>query len=108
MLDRLYAAAFAVAFLSADITASPLAGQDFPTRPVTIIVASTAGGGTDIGFAIDKAVHYEKIKVPLRRAGRVAAIARIPSVDQQKAAAWPQHRSEVAKRHGRIENIVES
>jgi tripartite-type tricarboxylate transporter receptor subunit TctC len=34
--------------LGAGCAAQPAAAQDFPTRPVTIIVASTAGGGTDI------------------------------------------------------------
>ena len=34
--------------LVADRDGQPVAAQDFPTRPVTIIVASTAGGGTDI------------------------------------------------------------
>src|ERR1700688_3154423 len=40
--------AFAVALLSLGLAAAALAADDFPTRPVTIIVASTAGGGTDI------------------------------------------------------------
>ena len=39
---------FAVALLSLGLAAAALAADDFPTRPVTIIVASTAGGGTDI------------------------------------------------------------
>jgi tripartite-type tricarboxylate transporter receptor subunit TctC len=43
---RICASAFAL--LGAGVAALPAAGQDFPTRPVTIIVASTAGGGTDI------------------------------------------------------------
>src|SRR5580692_12485147 len=43
---RIYAVA--VALLGAGLAAQPAAAQDFPTRPVTIIVASTAGGGTDI------------------------------------------------------------
>lgn len=30
------------------MAAAPLLAEDYPTRPVTIIVASTAGGGTDI------------------------------------------------------------
>jgi tripartite-type tricarboxylate transporter receptor subunit TctC len=38
----------AVTLLGAGFAARPLAAQDFPTRPVTIIVASTPGGGTDI------------------------------------------------------------
>jgi tripartite-type tricarboxylate transporter receptor subunit TctC len=40
--------AFTFALLGAGVAALPAAAQDFPTRPVTIIVASTAGGGTDI------------------------------------------------------------
>src|SRR5580700_5206021 len=40
--------AFAVALPGLGLAAAALAADDFPTRPVTIIVASTAGGGTDI------------------------------------------------------------
>src|SRR6202167_5626072 len=46
MLTRIQA--FAVALASLGLAAAALAADDFPTRPVTIIVASTAGGGTDI------------------------------------------------------------
>ena len=46
VLNRIQA--FAVALLSLGLAAAALAADDFPTRPVTIIVASTAGGGTDI------------------------------------------------------------
>ena len=45
MLNRI--PAFVVALASLGLGAAALA-DDFPTRPVTIIVASTAGGGTDI------------------------------------------------------------
>jgi tripartite-type tricarboxylate transporter receptor subunit TctC len=48
VLDRFHAAAFAVAFAGIGVAQGPIAAQDFPTRPVTIIVASTPGGGTDI------------------------------------------------------------
>src|SRR3984893_2254000 len=46
MLNRIQV--IAVALLSAGLAAAALAADDFPTRPVTIIGASTAGGGTDI------------------------------------------------------------
>ena len=46
MLTRIQA--FAVALAGLGLAAAALAADDFPTRPVTIIVASTAGGGTDI------------------------------------------------------------
>ena len=46
MLIRIQA--FALALLSLGLAAAALAADEFPTRPVTIIVASTAGGGTDI------------------------------------------------------------
>src|SRR3984957_6704304 len=46
MLNRIQA--FAIALASLGLAAAALAADDFPTRPVTIIVASTAGGGTDI------------------------------------------------------------
>jgi tripartite-type tricarboxylate transporter receptor subunit TctC len=46
VLDRLWCAAFAIAL--AAIGAAAAWADDYPTRPVTIIVASTPGGGTDI------------------------------------------------------------
>lgn len=48
MFDRFHASARAVAFVSIGLASNPLSAQEFPTRPVTIIVATTAGGGTDI------------------------------------------------------------
>ncbi len=48
VLDRFHAAAFAAALVVIGAGATPVSAQDYPTRPVTIIVASTAGGGTDI------------------------------------------------------------
>jgi tripartite-type tricarboxylate transporter receptor subunit TctC len=47
VLDRLHALACA-AILGSVCFAGALAADDFPSRPVTIIVASTPGGGTDI------------------------------------------------------------
>jgi tripartite-type tricarboxylate transporter receptor subunit TctC len=47
VLDRLHALAYAAVLGSVGF-AGPLAADDFPARPVTIIVASTPGGGTDI------------------------------------------------------------
>jgi tripartite-type tricarboxylate transporter receptor subunit TctC len=47
VLDRLRALACAAVIGSVGL-AGPLAADDFPSRPVTIIVASTPGGGTDI------------------------------------------------------------
>jgi len=48
MRDRLRALAILIALMIVGSAPRPLSGQDFPTRPVTIIVASTPGGGTDI------------------------------------------------------------
>jgi tripartite-type tricarboxylate transporter receptor subunit TctC len=48
MLERFHALALGTALAGIGLAAPPAAAQDFPTRPVTIIVASTAGGGTDI------------------------------------------------------------
>ncbi len=48
MLNRFHASALAVALVSIGLAAHAASAQEFPTRPVTIIVASTAGGGTDI------------------------------------------------------------
>jgi tripartite-type tricarboxylate transporter receptor subunit TctC len=42
------ASSFATIMVALGVTISPLIAEDFPTRPLTIIVASTAGGGTDI------------------------------------------------------------
>src|ERR1700761_3306412 len=47
MLDRLHAFACAAVVGSVGF-AGALAAEEFPSRPVTIIVASTPGGGTDI------------------------------------------------------------
>jgi tripartite-type tricarboxylate transporter receptor subunit TctC len=48
MLDRFHSFALAATVVGAGLAAHPASAQEFPTRPVTIIVASTAGGGTDI------------------------------------------------------------
>ena len=49
MFDRFHTcAALAVTLLSLGPIANPLSAQEFPARPVTVIVASTPGGGTDI------------------------------------------------------------
>ena len=48
MLKHFHAAAFAAALIGAGLAVTPLLALDYPTRPVTIIVASTPGGGTDI------------------------------------------------------------
>jgi len=49
---RLHAPAFAVALAGLGLAAAPISAEDFPTRPVTMIVPSTAGGGTDINARI--------------------------------------------------------
>jgi tripartite-type tricarboxylate transporter receptor subunit TctC len=52
MVSRLHALALTARFLTALVIAGlasgPLAAQDYPTRPVTVIVAQPPGGGTDI------------------------------------------------------------
>jgi len=45
---RLRTTVASIALAAGLATAAPLLAADYPTRPVTIIVASTAGGGTDI------------------------------------------------------------
>jgi tripartite-type tricarboxylate transporter receptor subunit TctC len=52
VLDRFHAAAFAAALAVIGAGATPVSAQDYPTRPVTVIVPSTAGGGTDINARI--------------------------------------------------------
>ncbi len=47
MRERLSVSAFAVALFGA-ATASVVMAEDYPTRTITDIVASTPGGGTDI------------------------------------------------------------
>jgi tripartite-type tricarboxylate transporter receptor subunit TctC len=48
VLDRLHALVRAATVAGIFLVSGPLAAEDYPTRPVTIIVASTPGGGTDI------------------------------------------------------------
>jgi tripartite-type tricarboxylate transporter receptor subunit TctC len=48
MLNRIHVVALAAALTIAVFAAGPLAAQDYPTRPVMIIVPQPPGGGTDI------------------------------------------------------------
>jgi tripartite-type tricarboxylate transporter receptor subunit TctC len=48
VLNQFSASAFAVALATIGFASSPLSAQEFPTRPVTIIVPQPPGGGTDI------------------------------------------------------------
>jgi tripartite-type tricarboxylate transporter receptor subunit TctC len=48
VLNKFYVLAIAVGLASAGLTARPLFAEDYPSRPITDIVASTPGGGTDI------------------------------------------------------------
>jgi tripartite-type tricarboxylate transporter receptor subunit TctC len=48
LFKGIHAAAFALALAGTGLAAAAAAALDYPTRPVTIIVASTPGGGTDI------------------------------------------------------------
>jgi tripartite-type tricarboxylate transporter receptor subunit TctC len=48
VLNKFHIAAIAVAVASLGLAARPLFAEDYPTRPITDIVASTPGGGTDI------------------------------------------------------------
>lgn len=48
MLNRFHASAFAVALATIGSLSGPLSAQEFPTRPVAIIVPQPPGGGTDI------------------------------------------------------------
>jgi tripartite-type tricarboxylate transporter receptor subunit TctC len=48
MQHRVRISLSAIALFATALADRPVAAQDFPTRPVTIIVASTPGGGTDI------------------------------------------------------------
>ncbi len=48
MFRRLRAVAIVAGLLVAGFCSSPLFAQDYPTRPVTIVVAQPPGGGTDI------------------------------------------------------------
>jgi tripartite-type tricarboxylate transporter receptor subunit TctC len=48
MLNRIHTAAFAVALATISLASGSLSAQEFPTRPVVIIVPQPPGGGTDI------------------------------------------------------------
>jgi len=48
MLYRFRAAAFAIALAAIGLGWSPVTAQEFPTRPVVIVVPQPPGGGTDI------------------------------------------------------------
>jgi tripartite-type tricarboxylate transporter receptor subunit TctC len=48
MFGRLTRRAAAIALSAICVVAAPALAQDFPTRPVTIVVAQPPGGGTDI------------------------------------------------------------
>ncbi len=48
VIDRIFASTFVAVFAGFALAAPPVSAQDYPTRTVTDIVASTPGGGTDI------------------------------------------------------------
>jgi tripartite-type tricarboxylate transporter receptor subunit TctC len=48
MLNRFYTYALTAAFAAIGLISNPLFAQDFPNRPVVIIVPQPPGGGTDI------------------------------------------------------------
>ncbi len=48
MLNRIHAVALAAALATAGLASGPLAAQDYPSRPVAVIVPQPPGGGTDI------------------------------------------------------------
>lgn len=64
MFNRIHAPALAIALLVSAPLASvlPAAAEDFPTRPVTIIVPQPPGGGTDIISRIVGAQLQKQVK----------------------------------------------
>jgi len=48
VINKFHVVAIAAALASLGLAARPLLAEDYPTRPITDIVASTPGGGTDI------------------------------------------------------------
>ena len=63
MIDRARCGALALAI---GLLASPALAQDYPTRPITDIVASTPGGGTDIISRIVGEQLAKQLGQPLR------------------------------------------
>jgi tripartite-type tricarboxylate transporter receptor subunit TctC len=69
-----HAAAVAVAFAVFTFAAA-VAAQDFPARPLRMIVASGAGGGTDLAGRND--AMFDNLSAPLKHieSGRLKALA---------------------------------
>ena len=86
---------------SLGLAASALAADDFPTRPVTIIVASTAGGGTDIvsrivGEQLSKQLGQPFVSKSARRRlgdGYRVAARRRPTATPCRPGSTPAWRS---------------
>ena len=61
VLKRIHAAASAVVLAVAGLTGGPLWADEYPSRPVTIIVASTPGGGYYLQPALPFQISYAYI-----------------------------------------------
>ena len=71
--DRFRGVAFAVVLAAAGFSGIPLAAEDYPTRPVTIIVPQPPGGGTDIIARIAGAALSRQLGQPFVIENRTGA-----------------------------------
>ncbi|HYA05890.1 MAG TPA: tripartite tricarboxylate transporter substrate binding protein [Xanthobacteraceae bacterium] len=73
MRDRFRGIVVAVVLAAAGLAGSPLAAEDYPTRPVSIIVPQPPGGGTDIIARIAGAALSKQLGQPFVIENRTGA-----------------------------------
>ncbi len=87
MLHRFHALAFAVALVSIGLAPSPLPAQEYPTRPVIVIVPQPPGGGTDIITRIIGDQLSKQLGQPIVIENRTGAGTVVGTVTAANAAA---------------------
>jgi tripartite-type tricarboxylate transporter receptor subunit TctC len=87
MFKRFWAAAFAVACLGFGLALNPAAGEDYPSRTISIIVPQPPGGGTDIIARIVGHQLAEQLKQTVIIENRTGAGTVVGTVAAANAAA---------------------